>query len=90
VQARVEKEQADDADEGFAVFVIDLGARRNEWRENPRIDDKIEHGEVAPVGGEERLHRSKICDGRRPPLQNQCSNFSSAESGWAPSEVAMT
>ena len=56
-KARIEKEKSDDADKGLAVFVIDLGAGRDERRENLRVDNEVEQCEVTPIGSEKRLHR---------------------------------
>ena len=70
-QSRVEKEKANDTQKRFAIFVIDLGARRDERRQNTRINNEIQNGEITPVGGEKGLH-----DGIRrsqAPLQNQRS-----------------
>ena len=52
----IEKEKADNADKGVAVFKIEFGSRRHEWRNDRRIDREVEHGEVSPVGREERFH----------------------------------
>ena len=54
--ASIEKEETDDADKGVAAFVIEFSSRRNEWRNDRRIDNEIEHGEIAPIGGKKRAH----------------------------------
>ena len=54
--ASIEKEKADDADKGIAVFKIEFGFWGNEWRNDGGIDNEVEHDEVSPVGGEERFH----------------------------------
>src|SRR5947209_5279367 len=59
-KARVEKEKADHAEERVAVFEIDFSSRRNEWRDDLWIDHKVEHGEISPVRGQERSHRSNL------------------------------
>ena len=88
-QAGVEKKKADYAEICLPIFEIDFSPRRNQWHNDLRIDNKIEQGEIPPVGGEKWSHANKICGDRGLPPQNQCSNFSSAASGLAPSEVAM-
>jgi hypothetical protein len=103
-KARVAKKKTDDAQVRGAAFKIDLGARRDKWREYRGIDRVIKHGQVAPVGGEEGLHlRSKqtldvqrsTSNVQRPiaaPSQlacDQCRSFSSETSGAAPRAVAL-
>src|SRR2546423_10648444 len=70
-QTRVEKKKADHTDERFAVFEIDFSSRWDKWRNDLWIDHEIEHGDISPVSSEKWTHADKICDGRRPPLQNQ-------------------
>ena len=89
-QAGIEKKKTDHTEKGFAIFEIDLSPRRNERREDLWIDHEIEHGEVSPVGSEKRSHTDNISAPQGSAATNQCSNFSSAASGWAPSFVAIT
>ena len=49
------EEEADDAEVGFVVMEIELGADGHMWRENFRIDGEVEHGEVTPVRGQKRF-----------------------------------
>ena len=49
------EEEADDAEVGFVVMEIKLGAGGHMRRENFRIDGEVEHGEVTPVRGQKRL-----------------------------------
>ena len=44
-------QEADDAGVGFVVVEIGIGAGGHARRENFRIDDEVEHGEVTPVRG---------------------------------------
>lgn len=55
-QARVEEEKADDTDKCVAIFVIEFRSWRHQRRDNRRIDNEIEYGEIPPIGGEEWLH----------------------------------
>ena len=55
-QARVEKEKADNTDKCIAIFVIEFRSWRHQRRDNRRIDNEIEYGEIPPIGGEEWLH----------------------------------
>src|SRR5439155_1075705 len=43
-QAGVEKKKADHAEKCLPIFEIDFSPRRNQWRNDLRIDNKIEHG----------------------------------------------
>ena len=49
------EEEADDAEVGFVVVEIDLGAGGHMRREDFRIDGEVEHGEVTPVRGQKRF-----------------------------------
>ena len=60
-QTGVEKKKADYAEKCLPIFEIDFSPRRNQWRNDLRIDNKIEHGEIPPVGGEKWSHANKIC-----------------------------
>jgi hypothetical protein len=52
------EEEADDAEVGFVIVEIELGAGGHMRRENFRVDGEVEHGEVTPVRGQKRLqHR---------------------------------
>src|SRR6059036_2749893 len=42
----IEKQKSDNADERLAVFIIDLGARRNERFNQGGIDDVIQHRQI--------------------------------------------
>jgi hypothetical protein len=55
-KAGIEKKESDNADEGFAILKIDLGASWNERFKQSGIDDIIQHRQVTPVGGKERFH----------------------------------
>ncbi len=90
-QSCIEKEKTDDADERLAVFVIDLSAGRDERRENARIDNVIEHGEITPARSEKWFHVRKFAGSTesRPAYRDQCRSFSSDGSGAVPSEVAL-
>ena len=61
-QAGVEKEKANDTDKCVAIFIIQFRSWRYQRRDNRRIDDEIEYGEIPPIGGKEWLHagRSRI------------------------------
>lgn len=59
-QARVEKKKADYAEKCLPIFEIDFSSRRDERRDDLRIDNEVEHGEIPPVGGEKRAHANKI------------------------------
>src|SRR4029450_288317 len=52
----IEKQKSDNADERLAVFIIDLGARRNEPFNQSRIYDVIQHRQITPVGGKKWFH----------------------------------
>ena len=56
-QSRVEKEQPDNTDERFAVFVIDFSSGRDKRFEKQWFNHEIQHGEIAPLRGQERLTR---------------------------------
>jgi len=45
------EQEADNAEIGFVVVGIGIGAGGHARRENFRIDDEVEHGEVTPVRG---------------------------------------
>jgi hypothetical protein len=47
--ARIEKQKADDAEEGLSIVEIELGLSRNKRLKNFWIDGEIEHGEITPV-----------------------------------------
>jgi hypothetical protein len=49
------EEEADDAEIGFVVVEIELGAGGHVRLENFRVDGEVEHGEVTPVRGQKRL-----------------------------------
>ena len=52
------EQEADDAEIGLSLWEIGIGAGGHARRENFRIDDEVEHGEVTPVRGQKRLqHR---------------------------------
>ena len=53
-----DKEEADDAEVGFVVVEIELGAGGHVKREDFRIDGEVEHGEVTPVRGQKRFQHS--------------------------------
>ena len=52
---RMIEEEADDAEVGFVVVEIELGAGGHMWREDFGIDGEVEHGQVTPVRGQKRL-----------------------------------
>src|SRR4029077_9208023 len=52
----VEKQKSDHAEKGLTIIEVDLCATRNQRREQARIDDIIQHGEVTPVSSEKWLH----------------------------------
>src|SRR5690349_11933989 len=49
------EEEADNAEVGFVVVEIELGAGGHMRREDCRIDGEVEHGEVTPVRGQKRF-----------------------------------
>src|SRR5207302_10060287 len=52
------EQETDDAEVGFVVVEIELGAGGHMRREDFRIDGEVEHGQVTPVRGQKRLqHR---------------------------------
>ena len=52
------EQEADNAEVGLSLWEIGIGAGGHARRENFRIDDEVEHGEVTPVRGQKRLqHR---------------------------------
>src|SRR5437667_3593521 len=55
-ETRVEKEKSDHTEKGLIVFVVDLCTKRNQRREQARIDDVIQHRKVTPVCREKWLH----------------------------------
>src|SRR5438552_8985304 len=55
-KTRVEKQKSDHAEKGFMIIEVNLCATRNQRREQARIDDIIQHGEVTPVSSEKWLH----------------------------------
>src|SRR5207244_10367869 len=59
-QSRVEKEQPDNTDERFAVFVIDFSSRRDKRFEKPWFNHEIQHAEISPLRGQERLHATNV------------------------------
>ena len=59
------EEEADDAEVGFVVVEIELGAGGHMRRENFRIDGEVEHGEVTPVRGQKRLQHGQMKGRRR-------------------------
>src|SRR6267378_8687931 len=64
-KASIEKKKSNDADKGFAIFEIDLGAGRDERRYDSRIDNVIEHGEITPVRSEKWFHARKFVGSTR-------------------------
>ena len=52
------EEERDDAEVGFVVLEIKLGAGGHMRGENFRIDGEVEQGEVTPVPCQKRLKRS--------------------------------
>src|ERR1043165_3110746 len=67
--ARVEEHETHEADQRAPLPQIQLGARRHTPRENRRIDLVIEHGEIAPFGGEENAghQANNSLTGKRQP-----------------------
>src|SRR5204862_4793675 len=49
------KEETNNADVGFPIVKVELGARRNMRDENFWIDGEIEDREIAPIRGQKRL-----------------------------------
>jgi len=56
----IEKEKSDNANERLAVFIIDLGAGRNQRFNQNRIDDVIQYRQITPVSGEEWFHAADM------------------------------
>jgi hypothetical protein len=65
------EEEADDAEVGFVVVEIELGAGGYMRCEDFRIDGEVEHGEVTPVRGQKRLQHSSA--GRVSQIRGQKS-----------------
>ena len=56
------EQEGDDAEVGFVVLEIKLGAGGHMRGENFRIDGEVEQGEVTPVPCQKRLKRSRRVD----------------------------
>ena len=54
------EQEADNAEVGFVIVEIGIGAGGHARRENFRIDDEVEHGEVTPVRGQKRLQHRRV------------------------------
>ena len=88
-QARVEKKKADYAEKCLPIFEIDFSSRRDEGATIFGSTTKLSMARYRQLAVRNGLTPTRYPVIRALPLQNQCSNFSRAASGLAPSEVAM-
>ena len=66
----VEKEKADDTEEGLTIFEIDFGAGGNKRRDQARIDHVIQQRQITPVGRQEWLHATTLTLNRSDAIPN--------------------
>ena len=58
------EQEADNAEVGLSLWEIGIGAGGHARRENFRIDDEVEHGQVTPVRRQKRLTAVRRRQGR--------------------------
>src|SRR2546423_5202259 len=59
-EARIEKKEANDADERLALMKVELGLDGNERLKNFRVDGEVQHCQVTPVRGEKRFQHDAL------------------------------